>query len=86
MRRVWVSSLAYEAAVATVVAARTEAGISQRELAQRLGKPRSFVSKIESRERRLDMVEFIVLARAIGLSPSALIAVIESSLPGRVDI
>jgi len=38
-------------------AARMEAGLTQVEVAQRLGKPQSFISKAESGERRVDVVE-----------------------------
>ena len=86
MRRVWVTSAAYEAAVSQLVIVRKRLGLSQRELAQRLNKPRSFVSKIESRERRIDIVEFVVLARAMGTEPTALLAEVANSLPPNIDI
>lgn len=38
--------------------ARLEAGLTQTELAARLDKPQSFVAKVETQERRLDLVEF----------------------------
>lgn len=38
--------------------ARLEAGITQTQLAEDLGKPQSYVAKIEGGERRLDVVEF----------------------------
>jgi hypothetical protein len=41
-------------------------GSSQRELADRLGKPQSFVAKVERGERRIDVIEFIAIAKAIG--------------------
>ena len=52
-----------------LVAARDKAGLTQHKLAKRLGKPQSFVAKYEGGERRLDVVEFIVIARAIGADP-----------------
>ena len=43
--------------------ARSEAGLTQVEVANRLKRPQSFVSKIESGERRVDVVELSDLAR-----------------------
>ncbi len=45
--------------------ARTEVGLSQSELAERLGKPQSFVSKFESGTRRLDLIELRLVANAL---------------------
>ena len=52
-----------------LVAARDKAGLTQHKLARRLGKPQSFVAKYEGGERRLDVVEFVVIAQAIGADP-----------------
>ncbi|MBD2058109.1 helix-turn-helix transcriptional regulator [Oculatella sp. FACHB-28] len=38
-------------------AARLESGLTQLEVANRLGEPQSYVSKCESGERRVDIVE-----------------------------
>jgi len=38
--------------------ARLDAGLTQADLAERLDKPQSFVAKVETRERRLDVIEF----------------------------
>lgn len=72
MQRVWVASHSYQAAVDRLVSLRVEKQLSQRDLAERLGKPRSFVSKIETKARRLDIVELVAYARALGVSPGAL--------------
>jgi transcriptional regulator with XRE-family HTH domain len=48
-----------------LAAARDRAGLTQQQLADRLGKPQSFVSKYEGGERRLDLVEFMTIARAL---------------------
>lgn len=52
-----------------LIAARDRAGLTQQKLAKRLGKPQSFVAKYEGGERRLDLIEFIVIAQAIGADP-----------------
>ncbi len=46
------------------------AGLSQTEAARRLGKPQSYVSKCESGERRVDVVELKAFARVYGLPVS----------------
>jgi transcriptional regulator with XRE-family HTH domain len=47
---------------------RKEAGLRQSELAGRLGKPQSFVSKYESGERRLDLIELNGICEGVGVS------------------
>lgn len=47
----------HQALVTLLRDARTRAGLTQAELAGRLQRPQSFVSKIESGERRIDLVE-----------------------------
>jgi transcriptional regulator with XRE-family HTH domain len=86
MQRPWVSSHAYGEALAFLIRARMERRVSQRELAKRLGKPRSFVTKIEARERRVDVVEFIAIARALGVSPGMLMAEMAQTIPTNLDI
>ncbi|MDB5701482.1 MAG: hypothetical protein JWL66_1681 [Sphingomonadales bacterium] len=43
--------------------------MTQTELARRLSKPQSFVSKIENSERRVDIIEFCAIARALEIDP-----------------
>jgi transcriptional regulator with XRE-family HTH domain len=47
---------------------RTEAGLTQTDVAQRLGQPQSFVSKYESGERRLDILELREVCAVIGVT------------------
>jgi transcriptional regulator with XRE-family HTH domain len=48
-----------------MIEARKKAGLTQQELADRLSKPQSFVAKYEGGERRIDVVEFVAICRAI---------------------
>lgn len=52
-----------------MVEARNAAGLTQHDLARRLRKPQSFVAKYEGGERRIDVTEFLAIARAIGADP-----------------
>lgn len=54
--------------------AREAAGLTQVAVAERLGKPQSYVAKTESGERRLDVVEFVALAQALGADPASMVA------------
>jgi transcriptional regulator with XRE-family HTH domain len=55
-----------------LVAAREGAGLTQRDLAARLKRPNSFVGRIEAGERRVDVIEFIAIARALQADPREL--------------
>ena len=52
-----------------LIEARNNGGLTQADLAARLGRPQSFVSKYERGERRLDVVEFGDVAKALGIDP-----------------
>jgi transcriptional regulator with XRE-family HTH domain len=62
-------SAEYARLIETLVAARHEAGIRQQALATKLRRPQSFVAKYEGGERRIDVIEFIAIARALGADP-----------------
>lgn len=62
----------YKKLTAILLDARSNAGLTQQEVANRLGKPQSYVAKVEGNERRIDVVEFIALAKALGVDPSGL--------------
>ena len=62
-----------------LVKTRQSRGLTQAAVAARLGKPQSFVAKVECGERRLDVIEFIELALAMKVRPVDLITRLESA-------
>jgi transcriptional regulator with XRE-family HTH domain len=81
-----VFSDAYAIFLRALVAARKDAGVSQVELARRVGRDQPFISLVENGVRRVDLIEFYVLARGIGIDPVALFAAIASELPNEIEI
>jgi len=63
----------YKDLIVGLTQARLEADLTQQVIADRLGKPQSFIAKIEGLERRIDIVEFFEIAKAIGFDPVPLI-------------
>ena len=59
-----------------LIAARKAAGLTQQQVADRLGKPQSFVAKDEGDERRLDVVEFVTIAKLLKVDPASTIRLI----------
>ena len=57
---------AYQAFLKRLIKARHDAGYLQEEVAKRLGKPHSFISKCELGERRLDIIELQRIAKIYG--------------------
>jgi hypothetical protein len=63
----------YLDAVEALRAARNRLRLSQTELARKLGKRQQFVSKYQSGERRLDVIEFLDAANALGMPVGSLL-------------
>ena len=62
-----------------LVDARIKAGLGQKDLADRLRCHQSLIARLESGQRRVDVVELVVLARAIGFDPFQLLAIVETA-------
>ena len=61
--------------------ARIKAGLTQEQLAEKIGETQSFVSKCERGERRIDVIELIEFCRAMQIQPSRFFAALRRSLP-----
>lgn len=72
--------------VETLVSARKKSGMTQAMLAEAVGKDQSFVSNIENSQRRVDVLEFYALARAMGADPVKLYAEVAKKLPQSIKI
>jgi HTH-type transcriptional regulator/antitoxin HipB len=59
--------------IALIIEKRKSAGLTQSDVAKKLRRYQSIVANIESGERRIDVIEFIELADAIGFDPGELI-------------
>lgn len=59
---------AYQRLLGALREAREKAGLKQMDVAQKLGTYASFVSKVESGERRIDVVELAALCRVYGIT------------------
>lgn len=62
----------YRGLIDNLVKARKDQGLSQDALAKLLGRHQQFVSRYETGERRLDVIEFVDIARALGVSMTIL--------------
>ena len=68
-----------------LIDARKAAGLTQIELAGKLKRPQSFVSKYERGQRRLDVVEFLDVARVLDLDPVSVLANLQAKPRTRKD-
>jgi predicted transcriptional regulator len=60
--------------------ARICAGVTQVELAKRLARPQSFVAKVEGGDRRLDVIEFLQITRALNVDHEPIVRAISAAL------
>lgn len=72
--------------VDVLVEARHRSGLTQTALAAKLGKDQTFVSIVERSQRRVDVIEFAAIARALGADPVKLFAEVVKRLPKQVSI
>jgi transcriptional regulator with XRE-family HTH domain len=64
-----------------MIVARKLRNLTQREVAARMGRPQSFLGKFENGTRGLDVVEFVAVARAIGVDPRRIVTKLLKTWP-----
>jgi transcriptional regulator with XRE-family HTH domain len=67
------ASARYQHLLSVLEEARTKQGLLQRDLGKKMGKPQSFISKVERGERRIDPAELVDFCFALGINPSDII-------------
>ena len=77
---------AYASFLSVLIAARKDAGLSQVDLARKIGRDQPFISHIERGVRRVDLVEFYVIAKALGVDPVELFSRVAKAMPERISI
>ena len=73
-------SAGYDAVLAALIGMREEAGLTQRQLADLIGREQSFIGRIETRQRRIDLVEFCWWARCCGFDGEEELAKVTSKI------
>jgi len=71
---------AYKTFLKKLIGLRRSRGISQKTVAQYFGKEQSVISKSERGERRIDAVEIVLYARAIGVQPADIIQLADDAV------
>jgi transcriptional regulator with XRE-family HTH domain len=69
----------HKALIDLLIGKREAAGMTQADLAARLGQYQSFVARLESGQRRVDVVEFIELAEMLGFDPAKAISALKKT-------
>lgn len=69
----------HQALMDCLKAARLDADLTQTELAALLDRPQSFVAKYENGERRIEVVEFVHIVRALGCEGASLLKSISAA-------
>jgi len=76
-----IHSPGHRALIAGLIEARKATGLSQATLAERLRCHQSFIARIESGQRRIDVPELVILARALGVDAREILQRVEEATP-----
>lgn len=74
-----IRSSGHKALCQALIDTRKQAGLSQEDLAGRLKCHQSLIARIESGERRIDVIELVVLCRALGTKPESILMLTDAA-------
>lgn len=77
-----ITSKEYHIFLDLLIQYREQAGLTQTQLAKRLQKTQSFVSKFERGERRIDVIEFLTICNALNVSPTTFLNSLQHIIQG----
>jgi transcriptional regulator with XRE-family HTH domain len=69
-----------------LIEARNRADVTQAELASRVGRPQPFISLVERGERRIDVIQFYAIMKALGHDPEQAFHDLVVNFPPTLDI
>lgn len=72
------NSQKYRDLIKRLIKARKEAGLTQVEVAERLKRPQSYISKVETHQRRLDVLELIELLEIYSVDLGVILSKLKS--------
>ena len=76
----------YKILLEVLIDARKRAGVTQTELARRLKRPQPYMSMVERGERRVDVIQFYAIMKALGANPEEVFRELIAKLPDEVDV
>ena len=69
----------YQTLIGCLISARKQAKLTQADIAHQLGKPQSYIAKIEGKDRKIDVLEYVEICEVLDLQPSEIIKIIENT-------
>lgn len=66
----------YQILITELIRIRKDKGLTQAQLAKKLDKPQSYIAKIEAKDRKLDILEFVVLCEVLMVLPCDVLQII----------
>lgn len=76
----------YKILLGVLIDARQRAGVTQTELARRINRPQPYMSMVERGERRIDVIQFYAIVKALGADPEEVFRDLIAKLPEDVEV